>query len=61
MKKKLTSKEVNHIVLAVEAVLIIASLLSSGKAVIGMSCYWGLVAFYHLTDFLYGRFSDGEE
>ncbi len=61
MKKKLTSKEVNPLVLALEAVLIIASLVKDGKAVIGMCCYWGLAAFYHLTDFLFERYSDGDK
>ena len=60
MKRKLTSKEVNLLVLAIEAVLIIVTLATGGKAVVGMCCYWGLVAFYHLTDFLFERYGHGD-
>ena len=47
------------IILMVEALLIILTLASGGKAVIGMICYWFLVAVNHLTEYLIGRRDDG--
>ena len=47
------AEQTNRLVLCIEAVLIILTLATGGKAITGMICYWSLVAFYHLTDFIY--------
>ena len=57
---KFTSKEMDLIFLAIQAVLIIASIASGGSGRVGMICYWSLVAFYHLLDFIYERFGGKE-
>ena len=53
------TKQTDRLVLMIEAVLIVISLAVGGKAIIGMICYWVLVAVYHLSDFLMGRRWDG--
>lgn len=55
------NKQLQHIILMVEALLIILTLATGGKAVIGMICYWSIVAVNHLTDFLIGRREDGSK
>ena len=56
--KKWSNKSVQSLILAIEAGLIILSLATTGKALVGMICYWSLVAFNHLTDFLVNRLED---
>lgn len=51
--KKWSSKTVQSLVLAVEAALVILGLATTGKAAIGMACYWAVVAVDHLTDFIF--------
>ena len=54
----MSSKQFNRLVLMIEAVLIIITLATGGKAIVGMICYWTLVAVNHLFDFLNGRYED---
>lgn len=42
-----------------EAILIVIDLALYGKALVGMLCYWSIVALYHLTDIILGRKNDG--
>ena len=60
---KLSSEQVNRLVLCIEAVLIIITIATGGKALVGMICYWSLVAFYHLTDFIFEKWgkNDGDK
>ena len=51
----MSSKQMNRLFLMIEAVLIVISLATGGKAVIGMICYWSIVAVNNLTDYLIGR------
>ena len=45
-------KRPESMVLAIEALLVILSLAIERNALVGMICYWTIVAVYHLTDFL---------
>ena len=54
------TSQMNKLILLIEAVLIIITLATGGKAVIGMCCYWAVVAVYHLTDFIFGKIEDGK-
>ena len=56
----MNSNQFRHLILCIEAALIILSLAVGGKAVIGMICYWTVAALFHLTDFLTGRIEDGK-
>lgn len=56
----MSSKQMNRLILCIEAALIIGALAIGGQAVVGMICYWSIVAVYHLTDFLIGRKDDGD-
>ena len=57
----MNSKQFNRLILMTEAILIIISLAVSGKAMVGMICYWAIVAVNHLTEFLIGRREDGRD
>ena len=57
----MSTKQINRLILMAEAILIIISLVATGKAMVGMICYWSIVAANHLTDFLIGRHEDGKE
>lgn len=52
-------KQFDKTVLLIEAVLIVISLTIGGNARIGMTCYWCLVALYHLTEIVLKK-RDGE-
>ena len=52
-------KQFDRIMLMVEAILIIIDLAVYGKALVGMICYWSIVALYHLTDIILWRKKDG--
>ena len=56
--KKWSNQSVQSLILTVEAALIILSLATTGKALVGMICYWSIVAVNHLTDFLMSRVED---
>lgn len=49
------------LILMIEAVLIIITLATGGSAIIGMICYWAIVAINHLTDFIIRRIEEKEE
>ena len=53
-------KQFDRIMLMVEAILIIIDLAVYGKALVGMICYWSIVALYHLTDIILWRKKDGD-
>lgn len=56
--KKWSNKSVQNLILTIEAALIIMSLATTGKALVGMICYWSIVAVNHLTEFLLSRLED---
>lgn len=47
-------KQIDSLLLMLEAILIIADLAIFGSAKVGMTCYWAIVAIYHLTDVVQG-------
>ena len=49
------------LILTIEAILIIITLAAGGNAVVGMICYWSVVAVNHLTDFIVRRIEEKEE
>ena len=53
------TKRFEKIMLMLEAILIVIDLAIYGKALVGMLCYWSIVALYHLTDIILGRKNDG--
>ncbi|MBQ1493166.1 MAG: hypothetical protein IIZ39_14530 [Blautia sp.] len=53
------TKRFEKIMLMLEAILIVIDLALYGKALVGMLCYWSIVALYHLTDIILGRKNDG--
>ena len=53
------SDQINRLILMAEAVLIILTLAVGGTALVGMICYWTVVAVYHLTEYLIMRRNDG--
>ena len=56
--KKWSNKSVQSLILTIEAALIILSLATTGKALVGMICYWSIVAVNHLTEFIILRLED---
>ena len=56
--KKWSNKSVQSLILTIEAALIILSLVTTGKALVGMTCYWSIVAVNHLTEFIIHRLED---
>lgn len=52
-------KYFDRYILLVEAILIVIDLILFGNARVGMTCYWCVVALYHLTEMVLGK-RDGE-
>ena len=45
-------KTLQSLILALEAALIIVSLVTGSGTTVGMICYWSIAALNHLTDFI---------
>ncbi len=51
-------KQIDRIILMLEAILIVASLIMDKDTRVGMTCYWAAVSVYHLTDLIIGGKKD---
>ena len=59
--KKLKSETMQRLFLAIEAGLVLIGVLLGKTGIVSFACYWGLVTFYHLTDFLFTSAKDAAE
>ena len=57
MMKKIHGKTIQSLLLMLEAFLVLLSLATGAPSIVGMTCYWALVAVYHLADFM-GKLED---
>ena len=54
-------KTLQSLILALEAALIIVSLVTGSGTTVGMICYWSIAALNHLTDFVIRWIEEREE
>ena len=54
-------KTLQSLILALEAALIIVSLVTGSGTTVGMICYWSIAALTHLTDFAIRWIEEREE
>ena len=54
-------KTLQSLILAIEAALIIVSLATGARTIMGMICYWSIAALNHLTDFIIRWIEEREE
>jgi hypothetical protein len=54
-------KTLQSLILALEAALIIVSLVTGSGTTVGMICYWSIAVLNHLTDFIIRWIEEREE
>ena len=55
------NETLQRLFLAIEAGLVLIGIILGKVGLVCFVCYWGLVTFYHLTDFLFAAAADAEK